>query len=565
MTTQVYYRKWRPLSFSQVVGQNHVTTTLRQSTKQSRVSHSYLFCGPRGSGKTTTARILAKAVNCLDLQDGDPCNECAICQSINEGRFMDIIELDAASNRGIDHMREIREKVNFSPVQGNKKVYIIDEAHMLTTEASNAFLKTLEEPPGHVIFILCTTQAEKILPTIISRCQRYDFRRIPSDLINQRLEEIARKEGVVAETDALRLVSRYAAGSLRDAENLLEQLAVSYSDSVGIEQVEELLGLGHSERWLDLVTCLLTGNASGALGIINQAAWDGTDLRQLHRQTLELMRAAMLIQWGSGGPSGPEAPVDLPEDTLSQMRQLVGQLPGWRIIRALKLWGEVNMRYDAPSTLPLELAAVEICDHESAAASVSAAQSQPGPVQASAPAATRPPPGKRAPAPASARASEPRSPDRTQPATAAHNDETPMPVANSPKPSPVPTPAPGSLAANWAATVKTLGRHKGKKYNLGALMRDCRSDAITIEGNTLVLAFAHRAHMERMQEELADPNGKQQVDSVVSENFGGEYALRLTLLEDRGESSNGPGSSQNSPLVRVALGMGARIIEEIVE
>ena len=564
MTTQVYYRKWRPLSFSQVVGQDHVTTTLRQSTMQGRVSHSYLFCGPRGSGKTTTARVLAKAVNCLDLQEGDTCNACDICQSINEGRFMDIIELDAASNRGIDEIRDIREKVNFSPVQGKRKVYIIDEAHMLTDAASNAFLKTLEEPPGHVIFILCTTEAQKILATIISRCQRYDFRRIPPDLINQRLEEITKEEGVTAETDALRLVSRYAAGRLRDAESLLEQLAISYSEGVGVKQVEELLGLGHSERWLDLVTCLLTGNASGALGVINQAAWDGTDLRQLHRQTLELMRAAMLIQWGSGGPSGPEAQVDLPEDTLSQMRQLVGQLPGWQIIRALKLWGEVNMRYDAPSTLPLELAAVEICDHESAAASAPAAQSQPSPAQTPAPAAPRTRPNRQNPTPA-ARAPEPRPPDRAQPAPAGQRGETPMPAANPPNASPVPAPEPGSIAANWAATVRTLGRHKGKKYNLGALMRDCRSDAITIEGDTLVLAFAHRANMERMQEELADPNGKQQVDSVVSENFGGQYALRLTVLEDRGENSNGPGSSQNSPLVRVALGMGARIIEEVVE
>jgi len=563
MTTQVYYRKWRPLSFSQVVGQEHVTTTLRQSTKQGRVSHSYLFCGPRGSGKTTSARILAKAVNCLDLQDGDPCNACAICETINDGRFMDIIELDAASNRGIDEIRDIREKVNFSPVQGSKKVYIIDEAHMLTDAASNAFLKTLEEPPGHVIFILCTTEAQKILPTIISRCQRYDFRRIPSDLINQRLEEISKEEGVTAETEALRLVSRYAAGSLRDAENLLEQLAVSYSDGVGVKQVEELLGLGHSERWLDLVTCLLTGDSSGALGVINQAAWDGTDLRQLHRQTLELMRSAMLLQWGSGGPSGPETPVDLPEETLNQMRQLVAQAPGWRIIRALKLWGEVNMRYDAPSTLPLELAAVEICDHEAAAASAPAPQAQSAPAQAPVPAAPRQSPSRQAPA--SARAPEPRPPARTPSAPAAQRDVPPMPAQNRPESQPVSAPEPGSLAANWAATVKTLGRHKGKKYNLGALMRDCRSDAIKIEGDTLVLAFAHRANMERMQEELADPNGKQQVDSVVTENFGGQYNLRLTVLEDRGESSNGPGSSQNSPLVRVALGMGARIIEEVVE
>ena len=190
MTTQVYYRKWRPGSFAELVGQEHVATTLRQSVKQARISHSYLFCGPRGSGKTTTARIIAKAANCLDLQDGDPCNQCAICQAVNDGRFMDIIELDAASNRGIDEIRDIRDKVNFSPAQGSRKVYIIDEAHMLTDAAANAFLKTLEEPPGHVIFILCTTEAHKIIPTIVSRCQRFDFRRIPSELIYGRLKEM---------------------------------------------------------------------------------------------------------------------------------------------------------------------------------------------------------------------------------------------------------------------------------------------------------------------------------------------------------------------------------------
>ena len=208
MVTQVYYRKWRPGSFAELVGQEHVATTLRQSVKQSRVSHSYLFCGPRGSGKTTTARIIAKAVNCLDLQDGDPCNACTICQAINDGRFMDIIELDAASNRGIDEIRDIREKVNFSPAQGSRKVYIIDEAHMLTDAAANAFLKTLEEPPGHVIFVLCTTEVHKILPTIVSRCQRFDFRRIPSDLIYQRLAEMVEAEGATVGPEALRLVAQ---------------------------------------------------------------------------------------------------------------------------------------------------------------------------------------------------------------------------------------------------------------------------------------------------------------------------------------------------------------------
>ena len=332
MTSQVYYRRWRPDSFSKLVGQEHVSTTLRQSIKQGRVSHSYLFCGPRGSGKTTTARILAKAINCLDPQDGDPCNACSICVTINQGQFLDIIELDAASNRGIDEIRDIRDKVNFSPVQGRRKAYIIDEAHMLTDQASNAFLKTLEEPPAHVIFILCTTEVHKILPTIISRCQRFDFRRIPSDLIKGRLEEIIEAEGAMVEPEALRLISRYAAGSLRDAENLLEQLVVSYGDGVGLQQVEELLGLGYGDRWLELVRYLLMGNTSTSLTVINQAAWDGVDLRQLHRQTQELLRSAMLVRWGS------VELLDLPEHVAGQLQELVGQLPPWRIVRALKLW-----------------------------------------------------------------------------------------------------------------------------------------------------------------------------------------------------------------------------------
>jgi DNA polymerase-3 subunit gamma/tau len=564
MTTQVYYRKWRPVSFSQVVGQDHVSITLRQAAKQGRVSHSYLFCGPRGSGKTSTARILAKAVNCLDLQDGDACNACAICETINAGRFMDIIEMDAASNRGIDEIRDIREKVNFAPVQGNRKVYIIDEAHMLTDAASNAFLKTLEEPPGHVIFILCTTEVHKILPTIVSRCQRFDFRRIPSSLINTRLEGIIRAEGVAVEPDALRLVARYAAGSLRDAENLLEQLAVSYSDGVSVQQVEELLGLGHGERGLDLVTHLLTGNASDALGVINQAAWDGTDPRQLHRQTLELLRAAMLIQWHQGGSEGP---VDLPEQTMAQVQELVAQIPGWRVVRALKLWGNVNMRYDAPSTLPLELAAVEICDYEAAAPSAVSEQSQPRPLQTRPTTGTGAPPNRRTsqPVAASAPESPTQRPERTPPPPAARPPDKPTPVGVDTAPGSLPVEADSSLAASWAATVKVLGRHKGKKYNLGALLRDCRADTVVLEGDTLILSFTHRPNMERMQEELEDPNGMRQVQDAVSQNFGQAYNLKLTLLDDRGDGSNGPGAAQNSPLVRVALGMGARIIEEVVE
>ncbi len=544
---QVFYRKWRPSSFSQLVGQEHVSTTLRQAIRQGRVSHSYLFCGPRGSGKTTTARIVAKAVNCLDIQDGDPCNACAICQSINSGQFMDIIELDAASNRGIDEIRDIREKVNFAPAQGKRKVYIIDEAHMLTDAASNAFLKTLEEPPAHVIFVLCTTEAHRILPTIISRCQRFDFRRIGSELIYNRLADITEAEGVNVEPEALRLVARHASGSLRDAENLLEQLVVSSSDGVTLKQVEELLGLDNGESALELVKYLLMGNTSAALSAVNRAAWGATDLRQLHKQTIELLRAVMHLQWGS------EDAVDLPDDVTAQLKELVGNLPPWRIVRGLKIWGDVNMRYDAPSTLPLELAVVEICEDTAppAAQPPSAARSAAPAQQSRAPRGGAPPPQRGAP-------------DAGRPAAARPPARAPEQASGQRRTAPDPAPV-SELGAQWLVAVKVLARHKGKKYNLGALLRDCKANAVSLEGNTLVLGFSNKANLERMQEEMEDPGSRRQVTEAVTKSFGATYELRLTLANGNGATANTVKTAQQSSLVRTALGMGARVLEEIEE
>ena len=546
---QVFYRKWRPSSFSQLVGQEHVSSTLRQSIKQGRVSHSYLFCGPRGSGKTTTARIIAKAVNCLDPQDGDPCNACEPCRTINSGQYMDIIELDAASNRGIDEIRDIREKVNFAPAQGQRKVYIIDEAHMLTEAASNAFLKTLEEPPPHVIFVLCTTDAHKILPTIISRCQRFDFRRIPSEQIYGRLVDITENEGVTVDPEAIRLVARHSAGSLRDAENLLEQLVVSSTsgtDGVTLKQVEELLGLDNGESSLELVKYLLMGNTSAALSAVNRAAWSGTDLRQLHRQTIELLRAVMHLQWSS------EDAVDLSEDVTSQLKELVGNLPAWRIIRSLKIWGDVNMRYDAPSTLPLELAVVEICEDTAPPASQSAPAGLPAraaaPPQPSRAPSNPPPTQRRAPEPAAAR---PAGSTQGQPTGQRRPAADTGPISE--------------LGVQWLAAIKVLNRHKGKKYNLGALLRDCTASAVFLEENTLVLGFSNKANLERMQEEMEDPGSRRQVAEAVTESFGATYEFRLTMANGVGATANTAKTAQQSSLVRTALGMGARVLEEIEE
>ena len=556
MTTQVYYRKWRPGSFGELAGQEHVSTTLRQAVRLGRISHSYLFCGPRGCGKTTTARIIAKAANCLDLQDGDPCNACAVCRSVNEGRFMDIIELDAASNRGIDEIRDIRDKVNFAPVQGRRKVYIIDEAHMLTDAASNAFLKTLEEPPEHVIFVLCTTESHRILPTIVSRCQRLDFRRIPSETVYDRLAEIAGAEGVDAEPAALRMVARYAAGSLRDAENLLEQLVVSCPDGVTAGQVESLLGMGSDEAALELVSYLLLGNTTASLTAVNRAAWEGSDLRQLHRQASDLMRGFMHLQWGS------EDAVDLPEHVRAQLKELTGQVPPWRIVRALKTWGAVNMRYDAPSTLPLELAAVEICEESAAPAPVSD-----GPPPSAAPAPSR---GGRERAPVASPPPRPTRPERAAasppPAVAAEGkvrDNGQREVEPSPDVAPVTAgDFAGGIPEKWAATVKSLSRHKGK-YNLGALLRDCRVSSIEVDGQTLILPFSNKANLERTQEELENPASSQRMNEAISRAFGEGYTFRLTLANGQ-PSGGGPvkTAAQHSPLVRAALGMGARILQE---
>ena len=555
MTSQVYYRKWRPRRFDQLVGQEHVARTLRQAVSQDRVAHAYLFCGPRGTGKTTTARILSKVINCLQPQNGEPCDVCAPCLAINEGRFMDLIELDAASNRGIDDIRSIREKVNFTPAEGKYKSYIIDEAHMLTPDASNAFLKTLEEPPAHVIFILCTTDPQKLLPTILSRCQRFDFKRLSLEEMVGRLRMICQQEGLTVEEEALKVLARTASGSLRDAENLLEQLVVSYGPQAGAREANELLGdtaTGHQVS-LEVVRHTLLENAPAALAAINRGLWEGVDLRQLHRQTIELMRGVLLLQCGNRDT------VELPAETVRELEPLASKVPLQRVVHALKLLGEVNLRYDAPSPLPLELAVVEVSLKESPAAEKLPASTQ----VASAPtgAAYRGSPRKQE----TSIAKEPPIPPKLQrvrpdPVPAANpSPSSATPVADS-KPSNEPVHnQPGEFSqSQWDTLVKALSRHKGNRFNIGALLRDCKLPYV--EDNTLVLKFSHRSHLERMQQEMENPQSRRTVEEVMVKAIGNAYQLKLTLEGENG-ANNGPVSTR-SPLVRTALSMGARILEE---
>ena len=289
------YRKWRPQGFDALVGQEAVRTALTNALETGRIAHAYLFAGPRGTGKTSTAKILAKAVNCEHGPTPNPCNECRNCVRINDGTSMDVFEIDAASNRGIDEIRDLREKVAFAPVSGRYKVYIIDEVHMLTTEAFNALLKTLEEPPPHVIFILATTEPHKIPATIHSRCQRFDFRRVTDADIVKRLREVADGSGIAADDDALQLIAVQADGGMRDALSLLDQCGVM-AERVTAETVRSVLGIVGREALRELVKAIGEGQVPKTLEFLETLLAGGKDVKQIITELAEYLRAVLLYK-----------------------------------------------------------------------------------------------------------------------------------------------------------------------------------------------------------------------------------------------------------------------------
>ncbi|MCH7735107.1 MAG: DNA polymerase III subunit gamma/tau, partial [Chloroflexi bacterium] len=350
--TQVLYRKWRSQKFGDLIGQDHITQTLRRAVAENRTSHAYLFTGPRGTGKTSTARILAKALNCTNPNDGEPDDQCDNCVAVVEGRNLDVIEIDAASNRGIDDIRDLREKIQFTPGTGQYKVYIIDEVHMLTAPAFNALLKTLEEPPPHAILVLATTEPGKVPATIISRCQRYDFRRIPNQGVIDGLSRIASEEGFEIDDEALAIIARVAWGSMRDALNVLEQLAVSYGGKVSAENAQELLGLGDTGASIRLATALLAGDAGAALATVNEQASAGADLKALQTATVEALRAALLIK------TGVEDALSHPAEVVTAMRDATAHIDLEKVLATLSAIGEAELKGDSSSPLLLELAVV---------------------------------------------------------------------------------------------------------------------------------------------------------------------------------------------------------------
>ena len=370
MATQALYRKYRPRTFDEVVGQEHIIRTLRNALATNRIAHAYLFAGPRGTGKTTTARLLAKAVNCLDDGPKKPCGNCRICQAVEEGRLLDLIEVDAASNRGIDEIRDLRDKVGYKPGEARVKFYIIDEAHMLTDAAFNALLKTLEEPPPHVIFVLATTEPHKVPLTILSRCQRFDFRRIPLAEIIRWLNHIVEAEHLSVEASALEYIARQGAGCLRDAISLLDQLTASGSDTVTLEEVRKVLGTAATQAVTDLINSMIDRDVARGLEEINRALETGIDVRQFSREVVDYLRRLLLLKMGDGASL---VRASLSDEELTTMQTQAGKVSARQLLRATRLFNAaaVEMKSSFLPQLPLELAFLEAVTDEAVPESVS--------------------------------------------------------------------------------------------------------------------------------------------------------------------------------------------------
>ncbi len=363
MSYTALYRKFRPQEFGDVKGQDHIVTTLKNQVKADRIGHAYLFCGTRGTGKTTVAKIFAKTVNCEHPVDGSPCGECPSCKAIAAGSSMNVIEIDAASNNGVDNIRQIREEVEYRPTEGRYKVYIIDEVHMLSTGAFNALLKTLEEPPAYVIFVLATTEAHKIPITILSRCQRYDFHRISIDTIAARLTDLMQQEGVEVEERAIRYVAKAGDGSMRDALSLLDQcIAFHLGETLTYENVLEVLGAVDTEVFSKLLRQIIDHNIPGAIMTLDDLVNEGRELGQMVNDFTWYMRNLLLLQ----SSDNMEEVLEISKDNLVALQEEARILQPEVLVRYIRIFSELSnqIRYATQKRILIEIAIIKLCKPE---------------------------------------------------------------------------------------------------------------------------------------------------------------------------------------------------------
>ena len=499
----VFYRKWRPAKFSDVVGQQHITDTLRRAVMTDRVAHAYLFTGPRGVGKTSTARILAKALNSETDDTGDPIPDAPASIAIDEGSYVDLLEIDAASNRGIDDIRALRDRVLLRPALGRFKVYIIDEVHMLTDHAFNALLKTLEEPPPQVVMVLATTDIHRVPATIISRCQRFDFRRLTNQDVIERLELICAAEDISTDGETLNLIASVAWGSLRDAENLLEQLAVSFGgagSTVTVDQAREMLGIGDATAAAELATAILKQDAKAALETVENESAKGGELKGLRDGVVEILRHALLHKHGVSSVTGEI-------ETAEAIASATADASAYGIMHAISSLAQQARFADSSSPLALEVAVLQ-------------AVAPPAPVTQSAPAT--------APSGAPARGRAPSAGATTPPPRAA----TAPPSAAAAAPS-------GSSDAQWERLLEELD--KSGSQSITRILASVQPHGPV--DNVLMLRPKYNSTATHLRDLFRDEMKRGILKQAFSKVYGPDVQPRLGNVLSPGETSGGGGAS----------------------
>jgi DNA polymerase III subunit gamma/tau len=528
--TQALYRKYRPKEWDEVVGQDHVVQTLKNAIVADRVAHAYLFAGSRGTGKTTLARLLAKAVNCTNPDSAKrPDNECEHCKAVNENRFLDLIEIDAASNTSVDDVRDLRDKINFSPSQGKYKIYIIDEVHMLSTQAFNALLKTLEEPPPHAIFILATTEIHKIPATVLSRCQRHEFRRLPVGEIVTQLKMIIKAEKIQADDDALIQIARQSAGGMRDAISLLDQLS-STGDKITLSLAQMVLGTATSQTVLDLISSIMDHDPAHGLETIHKALDSGADPRSLARQIVEYLRGLMLIQMGNANQ------VEATADVKKQMQSHARSFSTSEVLRMMKAFNSAatDLRGGWQPSLSLELALAEVLDAPAESTSLPAMPRQ-----------TKP-----QPAPVSQTESKPQvsslsgglgSPQDV-PSTLVEV-EAPRQVVDKV------TVGAEEIIKAWKHLSASLPKTQA---NLSALLNSVRM--IDMQGKTLILGLASDVLVSKIDK----PDQIEAVRKLIKDQFGVDVNVRCVVTTAKGKI---PPNVPQDGMVATAIQHGGEIVD----
>ncbi|ACZ42293.1 DNA polymerase III, subunits gamma and tau [Thermobaculum terrenum ATCC BAA-798] len=509
--SQSLYRKYRSQTFDELVGQEHVKKTLINAIKSGKIAHAYLFCGPRGTGKTSTARLLAKAVNCLS-EGTKPCNSCSACLSINEGRAVDLIEIDAASRRKVEDVADIIERVNFAPAELRYKVYIIDEVHMLTTHAFNALLKTLEEPPAHAIFVLATTEVWKVLPTIISRCQRFDFRRITPREIVERLAFIAENENIKIQKDALIAIAKASTGSLRDAISILDQLTVYGDEEITLEHVKQLLGIVGEDVVANFVGAIIDNDTQAALSLLTQLSEHGVDPRQFTQELVSYLRDLMLLK--AYNQNASKAGIE--RVSLQAISDQASMVSIGRLHEITEKFSTLDytIRTGSYGYLPLELAAVALTNKDSQPYERTENQrQQPNPAHTN---------SKSVIHRVEEVAEDVKDAISDIVAKVTSKNDAALPEAQTSQSEPITL---DRVQANWQ---RILDRLKASSLKVQALLKAGRPVAVE-DGNTLVIEFQFDFHKKSIEE----PSNRELVESTLQKVLGGTWKIQCILSSEQ--------------------------------